>query len=685
VSSPSYEFGLPPDGAAWAATVAAGAALLFVFSDAARARARCVGASRWAPWLVAASAAALSFGYVHYYLGGGPRIIDATSYYLEARTFAAGGFTFETPWPTASFRGRFLTVSPEGELGVIFPPGYPVALAAAVALGHSMLLGPAIAAALVLATHGLARVTFGDRITACGAALLSALSVALRYHTADTMSHGFAALLLTLGVRACLERDHRSAALGGLAFGWLVATRPLTGVAAGAAVLIGALRGTRLVAFALGAVPGTLLLFYYQHALTGDPFEPPQFAYYALADGPPGCFRYGFGESIGCLFEHGDYVRAQLPNGYGFTEALRNTLRRLSLHAQDIANAEPLALCALAAVVWSWKRRGARTLCVLVPVLMLAYAPFYFDGSYPGGGARLFAEALPIEHVLLSGFLTARGWWRFCVPLSLAGFAFHTSFAHRALALREGGRPMFEPERLAGAPPALVFVATDHGFNLGHAPSSGAVHEHLVARRYEDAHDWVLWEALGRPASFRYDFDPGTPGAVPSLRRYAPEPSSRFEAEAQWPPLGVTGAFAHPSYPPHACVSKRRALSLVPTAGESFTVTLELVALEAGSYEVFTGWTSDAPISVAIRLETAAGVQSERRLEMTTPGCAAAGPFQIELRRGASIATLRVRAFEPSGRSLGLDFLELSRIRGMSPPNRETRTEPGDDRKPVDN
>ncbi len=37
----------------------------------------------------------------------------------------------------------------------------------------------------------------------------------------------------------------------------------------------------------------------------------------------------------------------------------------------------------------------------LVLLQVLAYAPFYFDGDYPGGGARFFADILPLEHVLV--------------------------------------------------------------------------------------------------------------------------------------------------------------------------------------------------------------------------------------------------------------------------------------------
>ena len=60
---------------------------------------------RWV-WLAALCliALGLSDGYVHFYLRGGPRIIDATSYWLEARTIATGSFSF-APAPLVGMNG----------------------------------------------------------------------------------------------------------------------------------------------------------------------------------------------------------------------------------------------------------------------------------------------------------------------------------------------------------------------------------------------------------------------------------------------------------------------------------------------------------------------------------------------------------------------------------------------------
>ena len=85
---------------------------------------------RWFVGGLALGAVAISSLYVVHYLRGGPRIIDATAYWLEARVFSTGQFAFDVPEPSGSFRGRFLLPTPDDRLGVIFPPGYPLLLAA---------------------------------------------------------------------------------------------------------------------------------------------------------------------------------------------------------------------------------------------------------------------------------------------------------------------------------------------------------------------------------------------------------------------------------------------------------------------------------------------------------------------------------------------------------------------------
>lgn len=529
------------------------------------------GAARATLLLLASCAALLSAGYVTYYLRGGPRIVDAAHYYLQGRALSHGLFSFEVPGPLASFNGRFLVTAPDGTLGVLFPPGYPAALAAAFLAGAPLALGPLIGALLVGATYWAARVLGATRGVALGAASLSVLSAALRYHTADTMAHGWAALLVTITIAAAARGSRSTLVLAGLSVGWLIATRPVTGaVTVVAAGWLARSAGLRAL-YALPALaPGLALLLLHQRALTGDPFGSTQLAYYAAADGPPGCFRYGFGANIGCLFEHGDFVRARLSQGYGLSEALANTWRRLGVHALDITNAAPLAPFVLYGAWTGRANRGCRVACALVLGIVAAYAPFYFEGSYPGGGARFYADVIPLEHVLIARGLAALGLLRAAWPISLLGFAVHTAQQHALLRDREGGRPMFQPSAVAaaGVNRGLVFVATDHGFALGHDPGKRNAHTGIVvARRRGDALDGFVWEALGRPLAHHYAFDASSPATLPALLPIpAGLPSGdRVEFESLWPPQAVAGGWAHPDFSPDPCVSKGRGLHLKPT------------------------------------------------------------------------------------------------------------------------
>ena len=192
-------------------------------------------------WVTAFSAALLSILYIALYLRGGPRIIDATTYFLQGRALSHGDFAWTVAEPSGSFRGRFLLyrdVGGEGVMGGIFPPGYPMLLALGFGMGAPMVVGPAIAAAIVVATYRLAR-TMAESTkapadvvegAARAAAMLSVFCGALRYHTADTMAHGATALGIALALEAALKRR---AGLAGLAVGAVVATRPMSALAIG--------------------------------------------------------------------------------------------------------------------------------------------------------------------------------------------------------------------------------------------------------------------------------------------------------------------------------------------------------------------------------------------------------------------------------------------------------------------
>ncbi|HSQ67202.1 MAG TPA: hypothetical protein VLM85_28490 [Polyangiaceae bacterium] len=629
------------------------------------------------------AAAFLTIAYVAHYLRGGPRIIDATTYWLQARALSHGQVAWHVPFPSASFRGRFLLFDPPDRLAGIFPPGWPLLLSSGFVLGTPLLVGIALSAALTLATYGLAREALHDRDEATRehaarvAVLLSLACATLRYHTADPMSHAASALGITVALVFALraarakERTARDLLVAGLCVGLVGATRPVSALPIAAI----ALYATRRVPwrararFALGLLPGVALLLWAQYAATGSLFESTQRSYYAVSDGPPGCFRYGFGKGIGCLYEHGDFVRARLAGGYGLLATLGTTVRRLHMHLSDALDAWPVLLLALApwarlARTQSW----ARLATALVALQVLAYAPFYFDGDYPGGGARLFADVLPVEHVLLAVAVVqwpapklAGAAWRKAaalVGLVLAGFALHGAFDHLALADRDGGKPMFEPERLQDAhvEAGLLFVDTDHGFDLAYDPAvTDPLRGLVVARLHNDSHDRLLYDSLGHPPTWAYRFGHGDPTLLPFSPMSATDGAGRerwrFEAEAEWPPLGQDGAWAEPVWASGSCASGGQVLTVHPAPRGSVTIAVPIprdgwFAIKPHTFMPI----GEGPVEVTLR-------QGATNLQWSAPateGCSTLAAQDGELQKGEATLELAV-----NGTDASLDWVEV--------------------------
>lgn len=621
-------------------------------------------------WVLATSAALASLAYVAFVLRGGPRIVDATTYFFEARSFARGSFWADAGFPSAGTRGRFLLYDAEqNRVAGLFPPGYPALLAVAVRLGAPLALGPVLAALVALATVRLVRLVAEDaglagahaELVARAAGLLSVACAVLRYHTADTMSHGVCALYVTVGLGSAIAartRPTRLAALVvGLCLGGLAATRPVSALpfAATVAYLSSDRRARELVWIPVGALPGLVLLAAWQRSLTGSVLGSPQLVYYAVSDGPPGCFRYGFGRDVGCLFEHGDFVRHALPRGYDLVAALGTTGRRLKMHLTDATNLEVGVVLVVVGLARHRASRVVRALGLATVLQVVAYAPFYFDGNYPGGGARFFADVLPLEHGLaVLAFAsvappapeidrTARGLVLLFVSAAF-GVAFHTSHDHRALRDREGGAPFFLPDALAEAhvEGGLVFVDTDHGFSLGHEPSADV----RVVRLRGDDHDWLLFDGLGRPPTYRYRTGPDLPLVAPWAPA-EPGPALRFEAEADWPPLAQSGGYAIPVHSTPD-TSGGRVLVLVPTTDEA-------------TADIAVPWPRDACIDVVARVRASAETKGSVAIAGARADVRGKGeledlpPLRVAVRRGETRLTLRT-----SGGPLELDRLTVA-------------------------
>jgi hypothetical protein len=553
-------------------------------------------------------AAFLSLGYIAFYLRGGPRAPEAATYWLQGRAMSHGELAWTSQDPTASFRAKNLLLTLPDHLSGIFPPGYALLLGAAFLLGAPMLVGPLLAAALVPATWLLARelaagagegpVTFkgsgasprapqrdDTRAEWTGriAVVLSLVSAGLRYHTAESLPQGAAAVALTLALgsalRGCRTHEPRLFAAAGLALGLLLATQPMSAIGAGAVVVALALlsRGAghprrRALAWMFGAaLPGLALLLAANHAAAGHAFASPAAYYFA---------RFG----------------SATPTA-GAKAALLAVLRRVRANLADVANFEPIALLPLLLLRRDLRRRaglGAMLAAAVVGLQVFLAAPMGAgEGTWPQAGASALADVLPVQHALIAlalalavppvwlGSATAA-----TVAFALAGFAVHTSHDHARMGAAGLGRPHYEPDvaREAGATHGLLFFDDDEGYELADDPGATASHSVVAARVRGDDHDRLLFDLLGRPPTHRHVS--GHTGHTVSSWTPSGGDTWRFEAEADFPPAATSDpAVGRPEVVEAlgTCASDAHALAIVPTGAADASMTIELPLPRASS------------------------------------------------------------------------------------------------------
>lgn len=142
---------------------------------------------------------------------------------------------------------------------------------------------------------------------------------------------------------------------------------------------------------------------------------------------------------------------------------------------------------------------------------------------------------------------------------------------------------MFEASRQPSVNgPAMLFIDTDHGFNLAFDPknSLGTNQWHVVRTR-GDALDVFAWQARGKPAAYRYEYPLGTKESVPRVVPYPLDPNRPLvvEAENLWPPAAQKQGYALMPWSSGACVSGGRWLVVTPDRSDKpASVTLDLPA-----------------------------------------------------------------------------------------------------------
>jgi hypothetical protein len=358
---------------------------------------------RWDALAVAVTLA--SFGWTLYVsrvlFAGEPHLLDASSYFFQAKIFASGRLSVPAPLLPDAFKGPFMVLDGGRWFG-IYPPATCALLAIGILLHAPWAVEPLLGSLALWGIYRIGRRLFGPP-TGALALLLGALSPFYTFLAASYMSHAvalcFSVYFLLALLRFSGAHRTRDLVLAALAAGGLVLTRELTSalMIVLAVGYIGAVSWRRLwadrervVVALLAALPivclAVLADVVYNWLQTGDPYLPPRLAFDPTA-------QYGFGPGIGFYGQH--TLAAGLVN-------LDQLLTALLIDLYGWPFYLTLTFVALAFLLGSSFRRWD-LLCVLgFAVPALAQVGYFYHGIYLG--PRYLYETLPF--LLL---LTARG------------------------------------------------------------------------------------------------------------------------------------------------------------------------------------------------------------------------------------------------------------------------------------
>jgi len=322
---------------------------------------------------------------------GLPTSVDAMVALAHARALDAGRLTLPLRGEPAAWMIQNAVAAHDG-LASVYPPGYLLALAAALPAGVGWITGPVAVAVLAGLTFlAVERVVPQNRLAARLTGLAVALSPFVWLLGGSQLSHPTAAAATALLAWAVLKaRDGGPgwALLSGAVAGALVCTRPWSGlVLAMALPAAGWLSGSRGgsshrrwmthrgLLFGLGALPGAALLFGWNTTLFGSPFRLG----YSAAFGP----SHGLGL-------HPD----PWGNRYGPLEALAYTgSDMVGLGASLFETPLPALAVVAAGLLFLPARRGRALLWAWSVAPVIANTLYWHHGQHMG--PRMLYESAP--------------------------------------------------------------------------------------------------------------------------------------------------------------------------------------------------------------------------------------------------------------------------------------------------
>ena len=333
-----------------------------------------------------------------------PHVLDAISYYFQAKIFASGALAAPAPPVEEAFLTPF-TVVHQGRWFSMYPPGTPAVLALGFLVGVPWLVEPLLAAAAALLTYHVGRRQYGPNVPLLAAVLLAA-SPFLHLLAGSFMSHVpamfFGTCCLYAATRYVQAPERRWAVLGAGALGATFLTREITamlfGLVLGAfvAARVGRARPWRCLADGLAALaclcPIVVAYFAYGAALTGSPLVHPRILFSPTEN------SFGFGEGVGFYGRH--TVAAGLVNADELLTSLTISLFGWPFYASLALIAAPFIF---RRATWWDAVHGA-----LFAVVVVAFVGLYYHGI--ALGPRYYSETLPSLALLTArGFATLAG------------------------------------------------------------------------------------------------------------------------------------------------------------------------------------------------------------------------------------------------------------------------------------
>ncbi len=215
-----------------------------------------------------------------------PHVPDELAYLFQARLLASARLTAHLP-PMQDVFDYFyppFIIATNGHWAGVYPFGHPLLLSLGVKFGAVWLIPPIVGALSVLLIFAIGRKVYSERVGIL-AALLFVASPFYLMTASNLMSHNSAAFYLLCSL-ACIAYAERRpvlfGALGGLSFGLLFNTQPLTAVSLVGPLgllllseLISAKRrviGRKVIAsFVAGGLVMLAAYFLYNYGTTGDP------------------------------------------------------------------------------------------------------------------------------------------------------------------------------------------------------------------------------------------------------------------------------------------------------------------------------------------------------------------------------------------------------------------------------